>query len=123
MGLKKQKALVAALKELQSSSSGSGSDSDSDGSGSGSGGGKKAPQLARKFRRPKATPEQREAQRAAEEERQARDAAFKGKSLALRGLYGTRGNSNPPCLVSFYFILFFSIIYYFSIFSMLIFSV
>jgi len=100
IGLKKQKALVQALRELSSSSS----DSDSDGgggSGGGSGGssGKKAQKPPRKFRRPKATPEQREAQRAAEEERIARDAAFRGKSVALRGLYGTKGTSNPPCLL------------------------
>ena len=104
MSLKQQKALVATLKKVSGSSSGSGDDSDSDGgSGGGSGGGKSSnqrPQVARKFRRPKATPEQREAQRLREEEQRARDRATKGTSFALRNIYGTKSASaNPPVLL------------------------
>lgn len=100
MSLKQQKALVATLKKGASGSSGDDSDSD----GGGSTGGKPAPasrpQLARKFRRPKATPEQREAQRLRDEEQDRRARATKGTSFALRNIYGTKSASaNPPVLL------------------------
>lgn len=57
-------------------------------------------QVARKFRRPKATPEQREAQRTREEEERKRDKATKGTTFALRNIYGTKSLSlNPPVLL------------------------
>jgi len=111
MSLKQQKQLVATLKGLSSSSGGSGggsgggSSGDSDGSDSDGGASGKSnyssrPQLARKFRRPKATPEQREAQRLRDEQERARDKATKGTTFALRNIYGTKSaSSNPPVLL------------------------
>ena len=97
MSLKQQKALVATLKK---GTSGSSDDSDSDGGSSGGKSGSGRPQVARKFRRPKATPEQREAQRLRDEEQERRARATKGTSFALRNIYGTKAASaNPPVLL------------------------
>ena len=98
MSLKQQKALIATLKERELSSS-EGSDSDGSRGGGKSRSGSSLPQLARKFRRPKATPEQRKAQRAREEEERSRDAATKGTTFALRNIYGTKAGSYPPVLL------------------------
>ena len=100
MSLKQQKALVVTMKRGLGSIGSDDSDSDGGSSGSGTKASASRPQLARKFRRPKATPEQREAQRLREEEERKRDKATKGTTFALRNIYGTKSlAANPPVLL------------------------